>query len=306
MADVEVLTMFAPGHDKLYVQSQAHSDTLATDPDLDSLFDETEDNIAEDTTVDTQHRTPAIRIGPPIRGLHFHPTELLPQELVEMVMQKCITAYFQDGNVNQVMLFERADKIGEGHAPDTDTSLNSTLPTFLTDLLATLSKLLRPTLPGQAHALLFPPPSARTHARQVIINHYNPGEGITPHVDLLDRFGDGIIGVSMGSGCVMKFQKVEYDDGLDDEGDDAAKDWEVYLPSGSMYVMTDEARHEWTHGIEKRREDWVEDEVASGSDLDGVGSAVTARGRWIPRSVRVSITFRWLLPGADVVGSGLA
>ena len=169
------------------------------------------------------------------------------------------------------------------------------------DLLSILSVALKPILPAKTHALLFPAPSASTHARQVIINHYLPGEGITPHVDLLDRFGDGIIGVSMGSGCVMRFEKVRYDDGLDDEDvDGAQRQWDVYLPSGSVYVMTEEARYEWTHGIEKRKEDWVESGTGcaalTGTELEA------GTGRQIPRSVRVSITFRWLLPGADVVG----
>ncbi|THH29383.1 hypothetical protein EUX98_g4796 [Antrodiella citrinella] len=220
-------------------------------------------------------------------------------------MQKCIATYFQANNVNQVMLFERADRLGHAQSLE-PTGLNSTLPSFLTDLLSTLSTSLRPVLPSKTHALLFPSPSGTAFARQVIINHYLPGEGITPHVDLLDRFGDGIIGVSMGSGCVMRFRKVEYDDDLDLDDDhhgDAQKqkEWDVYLPSGSVYVMTEEARYEWTHEIEKRMEDWVE----AGLDPDDTSSegGSAGVGKRIPRSVRVSITFRWLLPGADVVGT---
>lgn len=64
----------------------------------------------------------------------------------------------------------------------------------------------------------------------------------------------------------------------------------VFLPHGSIYVMSEEARYEWTHGIDGRKEDWVQDRI----DSD--------QGRWVMRSIRVSITFRWLLPGADVVG----
>lgn len=68
---------------------------------------------------------------------------------------------------------------------------------------------------------------------------------------------------------------------------------DVFLPAGSVYVMSEEARYGWTHAIDGRREDWVQDRVGS------------TAGRWVMRSIRVSITFRWLLPGADVVG-GLA
>ena len=167
------------------------------------------------------------------------------------------------------------------------------LPGFLTDLLSTLSQCMRGFLPLKTHELLFPPSDSPPQARQAIINMYRPGEGITPHVDLLDRFGDGIIGVSLGSGCVMNFAKVradsECDHGKASLGADE-EDGAVFLPHGSVYVMSEEARYGWTHGIDGRTEDWVQDH----DDCE--------RGHWVVRSIRVSITFRWLLPGADIVG----
>lgn len=179
--------------------------------------------------------------------------------------------------------------------PSSDTG--SKLPAFLTELLITLSSLLRPILPEMIHTLLFPPPSTPPKARQVIINHYLPGEGITPHVDLLDRFGDGIIGVSLGSGCVMRFRKLNPEEiGVRSgyyQNEEHANDNEtqsVYLPPGSIYVMSGESRYSWTHGIERRTADLVQGGLGDEHD------------NWIARSVRVSITFRWLLPGADIVG----
>lgn len=174
--------------------------------------------------------------------------------------------------------------------------MNSKLPTFLAELLITLSASLRPHIPDPIHALLFPSAEAPPKARQVIINHYRPGEGITHHVDLLDRFGDGIIGISLGGSCVMRFRKLNpkevglrsgYHQKDEQNGGEAEN---VYLPAGSVYVMSGEARYGWTHGIERRKADCVQDSP----DDEG--------GRWIERSVRVSITFRWLLPGADIVG----
>ncbi|KAI0690856.1 hypothetical protein BC835DRAFT_1280250 [Cytidiella melzeri] len=214
--------------------------------------------------------TPARRAAPPISGLHFDPFTLLPDELAESLLQKCIDTYFQEEAVNQVMLFERVLMKSEG-------GMCSSIPGFLKDLLAVLSTSLHPILPKTTHELLFPLPDTPARARQVIINFYKPGEGITPHIDLLDRFGDGIIGVSLGSGCVMHPSPV----------------WDVFLPHGSVYVMSDEVRYGWTHGIDGRTEDWVRESVDS------------EVGRWVMRAIRVSITFRWLLPGADIVG-GLA
>lgn len=171
----------------------------------------------------------------------------------------------------------------------------SKFPSFLSDLLSVLSQQLLPAIPPDVHAILFPPPDLPPYrARQVIINAYLPGEGITPHVDLLDRYGDGIVGVSLGSGSVMQFQKVTSDERPSYNSklpqDPGSPKYGIYLPPGSAYVMSGEARYDWTHGIEGKTEDWVLSE-------DGIGASVLQ-----PRTFRVSVTFRWLLPGADQVG----
>jgi len=234
----------------------------------------------------------ASRSAPSIPGLLFDPAIRIPDDLAEDVMATCMQMYFRSPDVDQVMLFERAGesaKLGSG----------SGLPPVLNSLLSSLSTLLRPLLPPKQYALLFPP-SPTPYARQAILNLYWPGDGITPHVDLLDRYGDGIIGVSFGSGCVMRFAKV-----FKKRGDEPASQRAegivpgecsrcgVYLPPGSVIIMTEEARYGWTHGIEKCMEDLVESE-------DSEGPPVV-----FSRDVRLSVTFRWLLPGADVVGPGI-
>lgn len=163
-------------------------------------------------------------------------------------------------------------------APSAESSTG--LPPLLTSLLDALSRLLKPTLPPEIHSLLFP--AVPTRARQAIINRYDPGEGITPHVDLLGRFGDGIVGVSFGSGCVMQFAS-----GLKDQA------YGVYLPERSIIVMSGDARYKWSHGIEEKTMDYVQTPDTLSGD---------AGGRWMKRTMRISITFRWLLPGAEVVG----
>ena len=175
---------------------------------------------------------------------------------------------------------------------DHGVASSTRLPPFLTGLLGTLSECMRDILPQETHELLFPLPNSPPKARQVIINLYRPGEGITPHVDLLDRFDDGIIGVSLGSGCVMQFTEVRSckNPGAEEEKASEPETAAIFLPHGSVYVMSGKSRYEWMHGIDGRTEDWVQDRA----DLE--------RGRWVMRSIRVSITFRWLLPGADIVG----
>ena len=97
---------------------------------------------------------------------------------------------------------------------------------------------------------------------QLIINEYEPGQGIANHVDCEPCFGDTIISISLGSSCVMDFinfrtkQKVE-----------------VMLESGSLVVLSGESRHNWTHGIAQRKTD-------------------NFKGIKTDRRLRISMTFR--------------
>jgi alkylated DNA repair dioxygenase AlkB len=151
----------------------------------------------------------------------------------------------------------------------------STLPSFLTGLIGETERLLSDRLPPEVMTTLFSQPLAR----QVILNMYPPGEGISPHIDLPGRYADGIVGISLTGGCVMVFAK-------------GGAVHHMYLPPRTVYVLTGPARWEWGHGIAPRREDMVEDE-----DEDGV----RVRVQTVLRDLRVSATFRWMKPGADVL-----
>lgn len=100
---------------------------------------------------------------------------------------------------------------------------------------------------------------------QVIINEYNPGEGIRPHKDR-SYFENQICGVNLGSDCVMKFIR-----GLNLEIID------VHIPRRSLYIMQDDARKKWSHGIPPRKKDIV----------NGISQH---------RERRVSITYRKVKP----------
>ncbi|KAM0749643.1 hypothetical protein T439DRAFT_273512, partial [Meredithblackwellia eburnea MCA 4105] len=112
-----------------------------------------------------------------------------------------------------------------------------------------------------------------------IINLYRPGQGISPHVDLLDRFEDGIVGLSLLGSATMEFTP---DAGVDEDEDDAAQ-------PGDCYVLTGQARYGWNHSIPARLEDVYMEE--------GVAEPVTLR-----RRTRISITIRRMKTGADIVG----
>ncbi|XP_057782353.1 uncharacterized protein LOC131000453 isoform X2 [Salvia miltiorrhiza] len=73
---------------------------------------------------------------------------------------------------------------------------------------------------------------------QLIVNVYQPGEGIAAHVDLM-RFEDGIAIVSLESACVMHFTQ-------------GSSSVPLLLLPGSLVLMWGEARYLWKHEINRK------------------------------------------------------
>lgn len=98
---------------------------------------------------------------------------------------------------------------------------------------------------------------------QVIVNEYEPGQGIADHVDCEPCFEGTVISMSLGSTCVMNFTNVQNPS--------------IVLPQvlqpKSIVVLKDAARYEWKHGIKARKTDIIE-------------------GKRVARGVRISLTFR--------------
>lgn len=102
---------------------------------------------------------------------------------------------------------------------------------------------------------------------QVIVNEYQPGQGIRDHVDCEPCFGATIVSVSLGSACVMNFTH---------KG--TRRKVGCLLEQRSAVVLQNSARYDWMHGIAGRRKDvWL--------------------GQTIERQRRVSLTFRQVLLG---------
>lgn len=93
---------------------------------------------------------------------------------------------------------------------------------------------------------------------QVIVNEYEPGQGIAMHTDH-HSFGPTVAMISLGDSWSMDFLH---------EG--TGRKQTRMLGIGSALVLSDEARREWRHGIAKRKK-----------EPDGRR-----------RSTRVSLTFR--------------
>lgn len=98
---------------------------------------------------------------------------------------------------------------------------------------------------------------------QAIVNEYEPGQGISAHVDCVPCFEGTIASLSLGFGAVMQFTNRN-------------EKQELYLEPRSLIILSGPARYDWTHAIPARKSDMV-----SGFKIE--------RGR------RVSLTFRTVL-----------
>lgn len=92
---------------------------------------------------------------------------------------------------------------------------------------------------------------------QVIVNEYQPGQGISAHVDCIKCFGPRIFSISLGSQVIMEFTQ------------SGKPKKEILLAPILLIMMYGEARAIWKHGIPGRATD-----------------------RGVARGRRISLTFR--------------
>jgi alkylated DNA repair dioxygenase AlkB len=100
---------------------------------------------------------------------------------------------------------------------------------------------------------------------QVIINEYQPGQGIVSHTDCVPCFGNTIVTLSLGSDCVMNFTHSQ-----------THEEAKILLQPGSLLIFKGEARYIWQHEIIPCPRD-------------------NYKGREFMRTRRVSITLREVL-----------
>ena len=103
------------------------------------------------------------------------------------------------------------------------------------------------------------------HPSQIIVNEYEPGQGIAPHIDCVPCFGPVIASLSLGSPCEIVF-------GNRTSGARVS----CLLEPRSLLVLGGPARFEWPHTIPARKSDVVQ-------------------GIRTPRKRRVSLTYRTVL-----------
>ena len=96
---------------------------------------------------------------------------------------------------------------------------------------------------------------------QIIVNKYEPGQGIFPHIDNRN-YGPVIACFTFSSGGGMVFQK-------------GSEKYELYTVPNSLYIMSGDARNEWSHSMPARKTD-------------------TVNSKRLNRGTRISVTMRWV------------
>lgn len=99
---------------------------------------------------------------------------------------------------------------------------------------------------------------------QLIVNEYEPSQGISAHIDCVPCFKETIVSLSLGSQAEMVFCNRE------------AEKKSIFLNPRSVVIFQKDARYNWSHSIPNRKSDLI-------------------NGQRVPRSRRVSLTFRQVI-----------
>lgn len=105
---------------------------------------------------------------------------------------------------------------------------------------------------------------------QVIVNEYEPGQGISKHIDCEPCFTDTVASLSLGSKCIMDIININ----------DNKEVYPFLLEPGSLIVLKGESRYVWMHRISPRKTDKYELPDSKN------------KPQKFQRELRISITFR--------------
>ena len=121
-------------------------------------------------------------------------------------------------------------------------------------------------------------------ANHVLLNEYQPGQGIMPHLDG-PLFYPTISTISLGSSTLLNFYR--------EAGEDEAESLQfadrlvtsLFVQPRSLLVLKDEMYAKYLHGIEETDQDVISDKICNLHDPSVIGQA-------FPRSTRISLTIR--------------
>jgi alkylated DNA repair dioxygenase AlkB len=210
---------------------------------------------------------PATRACPPIEGLYIL-RNAVPDELQRLLVQQIAARQFFHDNVDQAMLWDAEAR------------------QLTAEVWQQLPAILHPLLPPALNTAIL----AMQARLQVIVNLYEAGRGISPHVDLVSRYAGVVLGISLLSSTVMHFHK--------DSVTHAA-----LLEPGDVYVLSAAVRYKWKHGIPARRHDLVGYGCLHRGAVSHTWQIQQEDGSVykMKRCLRLSITLREMLPQAEVL-----
>lgn len=81
---------------------------------------------------------------------------------------------------------------------------------------------------------------------QCVVNYYDAGHGVYPHIDRIEDYGSEIAGLSLNSDIVMEFHGPK------------GERIELFVPRRSLYIIEGVARFDWKHTIPARTKDKLE------------------------------------------------
>ena len=121
-------------------------------------------------------------------------------------------------------------------------------------------------------------------ANHVLLNEYQPGQGIMPHLDG-PLFYPTISTISLGSTTLLNF----YSEAGEGEGESLQFAdrlvTSLFVQPRSLLVLKDDMYDKYLHGIEEIDQDVISDKICNLHDPSVIGQA-------FPRSTRISLTIR--------------
>jgi hypothetical protein len=172
-----------------------------------------------------------------IKGLYIIP-DFFTQEEHDLYFN-----YLKNDNTNKCNQIHTATEYGWKFIPPRDEKNNIIARTnndFLDfpDWTLKLKNLIFEKL-----SLFFQEKNVELNINHMLINKYEIGDGCIMHIDDLEFWSNYIICVSFGSSTVVKFKNPNGDI------------YDINVPKNSAYIMLEDARCLWQHGIDFVKED---------------------------------------------------
>ena len=121
-------------------------------------------------------------------------------------------------------------------------------------------------------------------ANHVLLNEYQPGQGIMPHLDG-PLFYPTISTISLGSSTLLNFYREASEDDAESLQFADRLVTSLFVQPRSLLVLKDEMYAKYLHGIEETDQDVISDKICNLHDPSVIGQA-------FPRSTRISLTIR--------------